>query len=673
MKHLRPWLAAALAAPLLAMAAPQARVIVAFKPGAAVLQGEARSLSADSASRWSARLQRRADALAAHAGRPLRAGRRLADRWQVLRADGVDSEALAARLAAHPDVAWAVPDRRRRALMLPNDPLYPNAARPLGPTAGQWYLQPPDAVIRSAVDAQTAWDLRPAAGAGQVIAIIDTGVRPDHPDLAGRLLPGIDTIEADPPAFDANDSAPVFVSANDGDGPDGDASDPGDWVTEAESDSGVLAGCPPAPSSWHGTQVATIAGALTNDNNGMAGTAYGARILPVRVLGKCGGYDSDIVAGMLWAAGLEPVAGIVNANPARVLNLSLGGGGVCEAVYVEAVRRINAAGAVVVAAAGNSAGRAVGSPANCPGVIAVAGLRHVGAKVGFSDLGPEIAMSAPGGNCVFDPDPSVCSYPILAGSNSGVRGPVASIWTNGTVGPNGEVSGVGTSFSAPIVSGVAAVVLAGRPALTPAELKSVLQVSARPFPRDGATNEPISSDPVPVCVAPTNVDQFQCYCTTALCGAGMLDAPGAVLASEAGFARIEVTTTSPTAGSAVTLDGRDSLPPLGRTVAVYAWTLVDGGGIATGFSSATNAATASLVPTGAGNVTVRLTLTDDQGGTVSRQTSISVAAAPVTPPPVTPAPPSVPGTGSSGGGAMSGAWLWLLALATAALRVNRRR
>jgi serine protease len=629
-------------------AGPQGRVIVAFKPDAAILRAETRATLAQTEANRSVRLQRRADALSALAGLPLATGRAITPRWQVVRADGLDSDALAQRIAAHPDVAWAQPDRRRRAFAVPNDPLYPRSARPFGPTAGQWYLQPPDAEIPSATNAQAAWDLRPAAGEGVVIAVIDTGVRPEHPDLAGRLLPGIDTIDE-------------LSTSNDGDGPDADASDPGDWVTAAEGRSGPLAGCDESPSSWHGTQVSTIAGARTNDNNGMAGTAYGARILPVRVLGKCGGYDSDIVAGMLWAAGLETVAGIVNANPARVLNMSLGGGGSCEPAYVEAVQRINAAGAVVIAAAGNTAGRAVGSPANCPGVIAVAGLRHVGAKVGFSDLGPQIAISAPGGNCVFDDPGEPCRFPILAGIDRGTQGPISATWSDST-----DYS-VGTSFAAPIVSGTAAIVLAGRPALAPDELRRALQAGARPFPQDGASNEPISSDPVPACVAPGNVDQFQCYCSTALCGAGMLDAPGAVLASEAAFARIDLLTAAPTAGSAVSLDGGSSLPAVGRSVQSYTWSVVNGGGIVNGFSSATDAAVATVSPTAAGSFTVQLQLTDDQGNTSVQQLLVNVAAATGTP-----TPPTSGGGGSSGGGAMGGAWLLMLMLAGAGLKLNRR-
>ena len=129
----------------------------------------------------------------------------------------------------------------------------------------------------------------------------------------------------------------------------------------------------------------------------MAGVAPGVRVLPVRVLGKCGGYDSDIIAGMLWATGL-PVPGVpANPYPARVINMSLGGDGACSAAYQDVVDQITAAGTVIVAAVGNSSGHAVAAPANCRGVIAVSGLRHVGTKVGFASLGPEVTISAPGG------------------------------------------------------------------------------------------------------------------------------------------------------------------------------------------------------------------------------------------------------------------------------------
>ena len=154
----------------------------------------------------------------------------------------------------------------------------------------------------------------------------------------------------------------------------------------------------------------------------MAGVAPGVGVLPVRVLGKCGGYDSDIIAGMLWATGL-PVPGVpANPYPARVINMSLGGDGACSAAYQDVVDQITAAGTVIVAAAGNSSGHAVAAPANCRGVIAVSGLRHVGTKVGFASLGPEVTIGAPGGNCVNTGANSPCLYPILTTSGLGHDG-----------------------------------------------------------------------------------------------------------------------------------------------------------------------------------------------------------------------------------------------------------
>lgn len=628
----------------------RARVIVAFKPGAAALR--AHPLGADRAGALRAGLQRRADTLAASAGLPLRSGRELGDRIQVLHATGADSATLAARLARHPDIAWAVVDGRRRALAVPNDPLYGQGLRARGPDAGQWYLRPPDAQIRSAVDAQTAW----GRGLGQpsvVVAVVDTGVLADHLDLAGQVLPGIDAIAADPDGS--------FVSANDGDGEDGDASDPGDWISVEEDASGPFEGCGAGASSWHGTQVASIVAARANNGLGMSGTAPGVRILPVRVLGKCGGYDSDIIAGMLWAAGLRTVAGIANANPARVLNISLGSSGGCSSPYLDALQRLKNAGVVVVAAAGNSVGQAVGTPANCPGVIAVAGLRHVGSKVGFSDLGAEIAISAPGGNCVNIDPGSPCLYPIVAAANSGAHGPQAggSIWTDSY-----HIT-VGTSFAAPIVAGTAALMLSTQPTLTPDELRQRLQSSARPFPTSGADN---GSDPtpVPVCHPPNGSEQLQCYCTTGLCGAGMLDAAAAVAAAAGMVARFEVTPAAPVAGAEMRLDGSASVAGDGRSVVGYQWLLVDGGGIATAFGGATNASVATLRPTATGTLQVRLSVTDDLGRRAATERRLEIAAAPPTPtPPPTPGPTPAP---TGGGGATGGLWLLGLALAALALR-----
>jgi serine protease len=128
-----------------------------------------------------------------------------------------------------------------------------------------------------------------------------------------------------------------------------------------------------------------------------------------------------------------------------VINLSLGGSGACSQPYAEAIAAVRATGAVVVVAAGNSTGHAVGEPANCPGAIGVAAVRHIGTKVGYSDVGPQLTIAAPGGNCVSTDPTQQCLYPILSTSNAGTTTPAASTYTDGRM----QDAAVGTSFSAP--------------------------------------------------------------------------------------------------------------------------------------------------------------------------------------------------------------------------------
>ena len=476
-----------------------ARVIVKYKAQGTLM----RALSASTAG--TATGPQHAAALARRAGLALRDGRIIDSRSQVLFGDkGLSSAALAARLAADPEVEYAVPDRRRRALALPGDPLFAaNTAN--SPAAGQWYLRAPTAELVSAINAEAAWNVSKGSPS-IVVADVDTGVRFDHPDLKNKLYPGYDFI-AD------------IATANDNNGRDSDASDPGDWTSFDECDDGADF----APSSWHGTQTSGLIGAQTGNGVGMAGVGYNVSLLPVRVLGKCGGWDSDIIAAMLWAGGVtrNPTT---NTNKARVLNISLGSDGPCAAGYVDAMKQLTAANVVVVAAAGNSTGLATGVPANCPGVIAVSGVRHAGTKVGYSNLGPEVTVAAPAGNCVID---TGCLYPILTSTNNGSQGPGSNIYSDGA-----DNYSVGTSFATPLVAGTVALMLSANPALTPAQVKSLLMATARPFPST-------SSDPtVPVCQPPSDTEQIECICTTSTCGAGMLDA-GAAVRAAAGISDID--------------------------------------------------------------------------------------------------------------------------------------
>ena len=641
-----------------ANSAPQARVIVKFKADSPMLRKQAFSVTEQHTSQ--------AQSLGMRTGLALRAGAGVAERTQVMFASGMTSQQLAARLGQESDIEYAVPDQRRHRFAAPSDPLY-LAAGGNGPAVGQWYLRAPSGEVKSSINVEAAWSIT-TGSPSVVVAVLDTGVRFDHADLlrvgaGGNFLSGYDMIG------DLN-------VANDGSGRDADPSDPGDWVTQAEIDQvgGAFQGCPSGaePSSWHGTQTAGLIGALTNNGLGMASVGRNVRVLPVRVLGKCGGFDSDIIAGMRWAAGL-PVPGVPkNPNPARVINLSLGGSGQCtddsdaSKSYTPNIAEINAAGVVIVASAGNSAGHAVSTPAKCPGIIAVAGLRHVGTKVGFSDLGPEISLSAPGGNCVNVGPGDACLYPILTTSNGGTTVPFAadSIYTDSFN------ASLGTSFSAPLVAGTAALVLSAQPTLTPAEVLALLKRTARSFPTSGGSNG-VNQPPVQQCTAPQfdanskPVDQLQCYCTTTTCGAGMLDAGAAVLASVGVQARVLASPASPLAGQTVTLSAAKTLLALGRNIVSYAWTLVDGGGIVAGFDSATDAAVATLTPLAAGRFTVSVRVTNDQGLASTTSLSVDVAAAP------SPVSPPAPIGGGGGGGALGGPWLLLLGLAVLLVRRSR--
>jgi serine protease len=713
MKSLLSALAAAvLALPVSAQspAESEARVIVRFKPQADSVRAKALSLRA---TRLEAReiAQTRATALGMRTGHALRAGLSLDERTHVVMARGMSAAQLVKRLAADAEVELVAVDGRRKRMAVPNDPLFggeapattsyigqfldagdPTTTPPTPPqlrdtysrSIDQWYLKAPTASVSattgsgdvvSSVNAPGAWSLTAGLSSTTIVAVLDTGVRLDHPDLAGQLVAGYDMIGYGSPG---NTSTAI---ANDGGGHDSDPSDPGDWVSSSDVAGGTLgSGCDSsdvANSSWHGTRVSGIVAAKANNGQGLAGVGWSGsgqtgllKVLPVRVLGKCGGYDSDIIAGMRWAAGLSLPGVPANTNRAKVLNLSLGGSGSCGttgtgALYREAITAINATGATIVVAAGNSAGQAVGLPGNCPGVISVAALRHVGTKVGFSSVGADVTIAAPGGNCVNLATGYPCLYPMVSTTNRGTTSPIAN-----DEGYTNSNASVGTSFSAPVVSGIVGLMAAVRPSLTSTEATQILKATARPFPTSGGSAGTLA------CVAPGAAEQLECYCTTSTCGAGMVDAAAAVAAAKALNGTTVAIGQSPasglTAGQTLTLTATPSGLPSGRTVASTAWVITDNGGIVSAFASGASTATATITPTGAGSFTVRADVTDNLGFVYSQTATVSVAAAPVTPTP-TPTPTPTSSGGGGGGGSASLAWLASLLLAAFSLRKRPMR
>ncbi len=380
--------------------------------------------------------------------------------------------AVAAALARQPDIEYAEPDAIWTIQLVPTDPCYASAGNSTCASGYQWDLFDPT----GGINMPAAWD-KTTGSASINVAVIDTGALFSHPDLAGRFLTGYDMI------------ADTLV-ANDGDARDGDPSDPGDWITAAENASGYFAGCGVSNSSWHGTHVAGTIGALPSNGIGIAGINWVSKIVPVRVLGKCGGYTSDINDAIVWAAG-GTVAGVpANSNPARVINMSLGGSGSCPASTQSAINTALGLGTLVAVAAGNSNSDAANfSPANCNGVITVAATTKTGARASYSNFGTTVEIAAPGGDAVAG------GFNILSTINNGAQSPNPTGWIYANY--------AGTSMATPHVTGVVSLMLSVNPLLTPAQVLAGLQGSARAFPSGS-------------------------NCTTSTCGAGILDAGKAV-------------------------------------------------------------------------------------------------------------------------------------------------
>ena len=356
------------------------------------------------------------------------------------------------QLAADPSVESVEPDAVMTVNALtPSDALYPE----------QWGFHG-----ANGMDVEPAWDA--GTGSGTTVAVLDTGIV-DHPDLGANVSGGYDFI-SDPGA------------ARDGDGRDADPQDEGDWFAYGEC------GIPgAADSSWHGSHVAGTVGAVAN-TEGVVGVAPDTTVQPVRVLGKCGGSLSDIADAIVWSSGGSVPGVPENPRPADVINMSLGGSGLCGSTYQNAIDQAVANGTAVVVAAGNESQPAANSrPANCDNVISVAASDEQGSKASFSNYGSAVDVTAPGADIVSTVD-------------SGATTPAGADYA----------AYQGTSMAAPHVAGVAALLVADG-TVDPAAIEQRLKDTARTLPGTCAEG----------------------------CGAGLVDAAAALGASGAVAGRTE--------------------------------------------------------------------------------------------------------------------------------------
>jgi len=329
--------------------------------------------------------------------------------------DTLTAIARASRQAA---VVSAEPNYVRRATRAPNDPFY----------VYQWHYP--------SINLPLAWDT--TQGSDQVIvAVIDTGVLMNHPDLQGQFVPGFDFIR-DPDR------------SRDGDGIDPDATDPGDLGFGGSS-------------TFHGTHVAGTIAANSDNGDGVAGIAWHSRIMPLRALGVGGGTSYDIIQCVRFAAGLPNDSNTLPARRADIINLSLGSNASSQAEQ-NAFDAARSAGVIVIAAAGNDASTNPFFPAAYNGVVSVAATTIARTRAAYSNRGPSIDTAAPGGNSATDVNGD--------GLGDGVVSTVGDD-TNGAV-TFGYAALTGTSMAAPHVSGVAALMKSVFPGLTPQQFDDAL-------------------------------------------------------------------------------------------------------------------------------------------------------------------------------------------------------
>ena len=345
-----------------------------------------------------------------------------------------DTLALLHQLQEQSDVAYAHPNYLLFAQAIPNDPEYSNQ---------RWHYE--------AIRLPEAWDIEKGTSSPVTVAVIDGGVPTGHPDFAGKLLPGYDFYS------DAATSG------------DGDGRDPNPEDTAPGTD-------------YHGSHVTGTVAAATNNSLGVAGVSWGAQVVPIRALSGGSGTLADVADALRWAAGLSVNGVPPNSNPAKVINMSLGGPVACTSAPAlqQAINEASAVGAIIVVAAGNSnADASTFSPAGCSGVVTVGATNASGSRAWYSNYGTRIDVMAPGGEA---------GQPVFSTLASGAYGGKA-----------------GTSMAAPHVAGVLALMKSKNPNLTVAEAVNILKETARPLSA-AACNRPSGSE----------------------CGAGLVDARAAL-------------------------------------------------------------------------------------------------------------------------------------------------